>query len=83
MIKSQKTIYLLFIILLIWKNIIGSAHSYSDLKNDLWYIAMIEHNSYVNLCDFIVEPYHRLGIIRQSKIFDMLTLKGRMSWAKY
>ena len=43
---------------------------------------VIEHNGNVYSCDFFVEPRHRLGNIRQSKITDMLNSKKQDDFGK-
>jgi len=43
---------------------------------------VIEHNGNVYSCDFFVEPRHRLGNIRQSKIIDMLNSKKQDEFGK-
>jgi len=43
---------------------------------------VIEHNGNVYSCDFFVEPRHRLGNIRQSKITDMLNSKKQDEFGK-
>jgi len=43
---------------------------------------VIEHNGNVYSCDFFVEPRHRLGNIRQSKIIDMLISKKQDEFGK-
>lgn len=43
---------------------------------------VIEHNWNVYSCDFFVEPRHRLGNIRQSKITDMLNSKKQDEFGK-
>lgn len=43
---------------------------------------VIEHNGNVYSCDFFVEPRHRLGNIRQTKITDMLNSKKQDEFGK-
>ena len=43
---------------------------------------VVEHNGNVYSCDFFVEPRHRLGNIRQSKIIDMLNSKKQDEFGK-
>jgi uncharacterized protein len=43
---------------------------------------VIEHNGNVYSCDFFVEPHHRLGNIRHSKITDMLNSKKQDAFGK-
>lgn len=43
---------------------------------------VVEHNGNVYSCDFFVEPRHRLGNIRHSKITDMLNSKKQDEFGK-
>ncbi|MBC8004239.1 MAG: anaerobic sulfatase maturase [Verrucomicrobia bacterium] len=43
---------------------------------------VVEHNGNVYTCDFFVEPRHRLGNIRHSKITDMLNSKKQDEFGK-
>jgi uncharacterized protein len=43
---------------------------------------VIEHNGNAYSCDFFVEPRHRLGNIRQSKIIEMLNSKKQDEFGK-
>lgn len=43
---------------------------------------VVEHNGNAYSCDFFVEPRHRLGNIRQSKIIDLLNSKKQDEFGK-
>lgn len=43
---------------------------------------VVEHNGNVYSCDFFVEPRHRLGNIRHSRIIDMLNSKKQDDFGK-
>jgi len=43
---------------------------------------VVEHNGNVYSCDFFVEPHHRLGNIKHTKIIDMLNSKKQDDFGK-